>query len=722
MNFLTPQLAAIVAAAAIPSLLILYFLRLRRSTVEVSSTLLWKKAIEDLQANAPFQRLRNNILLILQMLALLAILFAVAQPQISANIAKGNRHIIMIDRSASMQAVDGDPDDFGKTTRVAAAKTAALELVDSLREPGPLGGKADEAMVITFDIAGERLVNFTSNKAELRSAINSIEAVDTPSKLADAFVLAKAYSKPTVLENVGIVTGPPAVIHIYSDGRLPDAISAQPDPDDRVIYNAMGSKTAWNIGITALRAERSFEDPTRLSIFVGIQSTCPEAKTVDVELQLDGKTVRIEPLKLPAATADDSPANATAKGGGATGAAGPGGAPAPDIDIVPQMGGVVFPIERPDGAVATVRLRIPAPMLGKPGDALAMDNNGYLVLPPARRLALAMISDGNYILQKALTDEPAETMAAFNLAKPVKLVRTSDAQAFLNSKEASEYDLIILDRWLPEVEINGKKGKGLPVGRTLALGVTPPLPLGVEVLGEEKNLAIFTTWKRDHPTLRGVNLENVKMLGIPKTSVPRDVPMVVLAETTAGPAILEATDIDRKAIIVTFDFLKSDWVFDSFAYFFARTLDYFARGATADKANPLQPGETLSERLPRGANAITVTAPDKRVVELVQTNSGDVNFAPVHNVGFYTLAWSGPLGPSDLEVGGKARRALSANLLDQSESQVATRQSLSLASTLVVAAKAGEGPGTLNLWPWLLVLCCMVLLLEWWIYNRKVSL
>lgn len=725
MNFLTPQLAAITAAVAIPALLILYFLRLRRNTVEVSSTLLWKKAIEDLQANAPFQKLRNNILLLLQLLALLATLLAIAQPQIAANISKGNKHVILIDRSASMQSLDGDPQNFGSKTRLQAAKDSALELVDSLREAGPLGGKSDEAMVITFDLAGERLVNFTTNKAELRDAIRSIEAVDTPSKLADAFVLAKAYSKPTVLENVGIVTGPPAVIHVYSDGRLPDSIEAQPDPDDQVLYQALGAGDAWNIGITALRAERSFDDPTKISIFVGVQSTSPKPISVDVELQLDGRTARVEPLRLPAATPDDGGNSVARPGAGANAAA----APSPSSknqpvagDVLPQVGGVVFPIERPDGAVATIRLRIPEPAEGQSGDALPLDNNGYIVLPPARRMAVALVTDGNFMLQRALTDDPAASMAAYNLAKPVKLLRTAEAQAFLSSKEAAEYDVVILDRWLPEIEVAGKKVKGLPAGRTLALGVTPALPLGVNVLGEEKGLSIFTTWRRDHPTLRGVNLENVKMLGIPKTSVPRDVPVAVLAESTAGPAILEATDIDRKSIILTFDFLKSDWVFDSFAYFFARTLDYFARGATADKANPLQPGETLSERLPRGVSAINVTTPDNRTVDLVQTAGGDVNFAPVHKVGYYTLQWTGPLGPTDVEVNNKSRRALAANLLDQSESQVATRPTLALATQVVAATKPGEGPGTLNLWPYLLALCCGVLLVEWFIYNRKVSL
>src|ERR1700709_2699061 len=103
-HFLNPLPAAIAGIIAVPLLLLLYFLKLRRREMTVSSTFLWKKAIQDLQVNAPFQKLRRNLLLLLQMLLLLALLLAFARPVANYKPGPGKRTVILIDRSASMSA------------------------------------------------------------------------------------------------------------------------------------------------------------------------------------------------------------------------------------------------------------------------------------------------------------------------------------------------------------------------------------------------------------------------------------------------------------------------------------------------------------------------------------------------------------------------------------------------------------------------------------------
>src|SRR5262250_2830768 len=107
-QFLNPIAASIAAALVIPLLVLLYFLKLRRQERTISSTLLWKKAIQDLQVNAPFQKLRRNMLLFLQLLLLIALCLALTRPVTFFQPGAGKTTVILIDRSASMSATDLD--------------------------------------------------------------------------------------------------------------------------------------------------------------------------------------------------------------------------------------------------------------------------------------------------------------------------------------------------------------------------------------------------------------------------------------------------------------------------------------------------------------------------------------------------------------------------------------------------------------------------------------
>src|SRR3954463_15082435 len=102
-NMFPNWLGALIAAGIfVPALLVLYFLKLRRREFPVPSTLLWRKAIQDLQVNSPFQKLRKNLLLLLQLLLLLLLTLALSRPVMNYSPGAGKLAVIIIDRSASM--------------------------------------------------------------------------------------------------------------------------------------------------------------------------------------------------------------------------------------------------------------------------------------------------------------------------------------------------------------------------------------------------------------------------------------------------------------------------------------------------------------------------------------------------------------------------------------------------------------------------------------------
>lgn len=196
MQWLTPLVGLYAAAVAVPLLLLLYFLKLKRREVVISSTLLWKRAIRDLQVNAPFQKLRRNILLLLQLLALIAMLLALAGPILALRQGPGQRYVVLIDRSASMNATDVTP------SRLAEAKEQAKVFVESLRGGSvvSLRDSSDHAMVIAFDRHPKVMCNFTSDKRQLAAAIGAIEPGDGISQLGEAVTVARAFAQSPGVE------------------------------------------------------------------------------------------------------------------------------------------------------------------------------------------------------------------------------------------------------------------------------------------------------------------------------------------------------------------------------------------------------------------------------------------------------------------------------------------------------------------------------------------
>ena len=224
MTFLTPLIALTAAAITIPLLVLLYFLKLKRQEQVVSSTFLWKRAVQDLQVNAPFQRLRRNILLLLQLLALMAVLLALAGPILALSTGAGKRHVILIDRSASMNATDGDPEGRQTRSRLAEAKRRAKQTVDSFRDRSlfSLTDRPDQAMVVAFDETAVVVCSFTEDKQKLKLAIDSIEPTDRTSSLTQAVSVARAFAQsPGEETNNRSAEALPRLI-LFSDGRISD--------------------------------------------------------------------------------------------------------------------------------------------------------------------------------------------------------------------------------------------------------------------------------------------------------------------------------------------------------------------------------------------------------------------------------------------------------------------------------------------------------------------
>jgi Ca-activated chloride channel homolog len=343
MSFLAP--IAFWFALAIPVVVVFYLLKRKRTMRLVSSTLLWQKFLAETQANAPFQRLRHNWLLILQVLLLLLAVLALARPYFHGRAKASALRVVILDGSASMQATDEKPNRFEK------ARAEALTWVDGLKD-------GERMMILLAGVRTEVKQSPTTDKAALRRALQVCAVSDAPTRLAEALKTAAAFTFEKRGEEE-VVSGE---IHLFSDGAAPD-LGELANRNLPLIYHRIG-QGGNNVGVVGLDVRANPDDPSQRAIYARVANFSSVGQKVDVELLFEGKPVTLRPLDL-------GPTNAQ-----------------PVVFTAPQTRDGIF----------TVRLSVP--------DDLAADNQASIVslLPvPVRTL---LVSRGNRFLEKALRAAP----------------------------------------------------------------------------------------------------------------------------------------------------------------------------------------------------------------------------------------------------------------------------------------------------------------------------
>ena len=154
-----------------------YIIKMRRRRFEVPFSHLWKRVLEQKDANALWKQLKR-VLSLLFILAILGILlFAALDPTLGAIDRKARSVVILLDASASMKAMDGD--EGNTESRLAAAKAKTKRLIDSM-------GGGDVAMIMKVDGQATPLSRFTSDVPRLRKVIDAFEPSDAPADLSRA--------------------------------------------------------------------------------------------------------------------------------------------------------------------------------------------------------------------------------------------------------------------------------------------------------------------------------------------------------------------------------------------------------------------------------------------------------------------------------------------------------------------------------------------------------
>ncbi len=668
MTFLDPWTIALAAGLTIPPLVALYFLKLRRQVRLVPSTLLWKRAVEDLHVNAPFQRLRRSLLLLLQLLVLALAAIALGKPiWQQAQTAEGTI-ILLIDQSASMSVLEE-----GGKTRLDLAKEQAKNAVANMSDDA-------RAMVVAFCDRATVEASFDTDKDALRRKIDAIEQTQSTSTLAEAISLAEAYSQNVIIggEQAGSdiapeSAAPTAAVFLFSDGRIEDSRRISPQRLDltRMKVTHVGTR-GDNAGITAMEARRDYERPQLLDVVAAVQNFSAGPVVLDATLYIEGRSIDVKTLSLEAGrAADDS-----------------------QVEPPPGSSGLaVFDrVEFEGGGIAEVVLNV--------DDALSADDRAWTVLDPPRRVRVLLVTEGNDFLQGVLSTLSIllETLTPANYE--------SAADDKLADGERSTFDVVILDR---------HSTARLPQGNYFFWGAVPKID-GVSANEVIDNQVIFN-WDETHAVLRHIAVETMDVAQWLRLSLPSDAVSIIDGQTSPVLAYLtrDASQflISAFALIVTDENgvprMNTDWVASvDFVVFVQNVVQFLSSNITATGARSVPPGEPVAFPIRSGLQTVKVVRPDRAEEVISAAGSQTVHYAQTRQVGLYRV-----------EPGLPGQDVFAVNLFNPMESNVAP------ASSVVLGAEGLEARSiaiqvTKPAWPYVLLAILALLILEWVIYNRRV--
>lgn len=150
----------------IPAIILLYMLKQRAKEYRFSSGMLWKELNNNMEATTPWDKLKNNLLMILQILTVLLLILALMAPYLKHGGKKYDNVVIVMDTSASMGIQYNE-----NKTRFEEAVERACNYVDSLSE-------TSQVTILTSNQEAGIIKTNVTDKSELKKALNQLAVTD----------------------------------------------------------------------------------------------------------------------------------------------------------------------------------------------------------------------------------------------------------------------------------------------------------------------------------------------------------------------------------------------------------------------------------------------------------------------------------------------------------------------------------------------------------------
>lgn len=258
----------------IPIIILLYMLKQKAKEYPFSSSMLWKEIYNNIEATKPWDKLKKNLLMFIQILTVLLLIFALMAPYLKTGGNRYNNVVLVIDTSASMGIRYNE-----QRTRLEEAIERACDYVDSL-------GETTQVTIVTSDQEAGILKTNVTDKAELKKVLRGLTVTDLSGDTSAAISVVESMTGQWEQYDAVFLTDTPVslgnlearVINLYTDYKnlSMDYVSYG------TVYDEAGNPSLTVIG--------------------KITNDTGEDVTTDVNLYCDDQLLMVQSVRVPAAS------------------------------------------------------------------------------------------------------------------------------------------------------------------------------------------------------------------------------------------------------------------------------------------------------------------------------------------------------------------------------------------------------------------------------------
>ncbi len=513
----------------------------------------------------------------------------------------------------------------------------------------------DEMAIVSAGSVPRVECGLTNHQRTLRQTIKDVTGTHGPTRIPDAIRLAKRFLAGHENRKIMVLT----------DGCW--TADAEIEGDEEIELVQEGEE-ADNVGITKYQTRRSLVDPIGYQILVEVTNFSEEDVECRLELALGEELVDVVPLEL-----------------------GPEEVWSKSIDQVSATGGHL--IARLDH-----------------DDALASDNEAVAILPERKRLPVILVTEGSLFLQRVF--------------EAIPLVDLTTVETIPDSVPSGS--ILVLHRTIPQK---------LPTGRVLA--IDPPGSCDLWNLTGPVEHPIVTEQDDDSPLITHVHLQNVLMPEAKKLEFTTDVQ--TLASSVAGESLYAAVErSEGKVLVLTVNLAKGDLPLRiAFPVMMTNAIGWFqgeqgelreaiTAGAFVDvDLSPL--AEVDRPRAESGGELESVNTANgsQRVPSLVlRSPTGDVRelppavqettIGPFDQCGVWTIEEPVEENRESAVNADTATLQFACNLASSAESDLRPKQ-----KTGAIAQAGIFGVGGRPIWYYVIAVAFLLIVLEWYLYQRR---